>query len=80
MTTLLVTSGGARMVGAVGLAGVPLCPGGIQRFVDDLAVRRPAGSVLVHASAFRDLGPVGRFLFGWSPAVAGRMARGRGEW
>jgi hypothetical protein len=72
MTTLLVTSGGARMVGAVGLAGFPPRPGGIQRFVDDLAVRRPAGSVVICASMFRVPG-----LFGWRPAGAGRTAR---EW
>jgi phosphatidyl-myo-inositol dimannoside synthase len=42
MTTLLVTN------------DFPPRPGGIQQFVHNLAVRQPAGSVVVYASTFRD--------------------------
>ncbi|WP_327009087.1 glycosyltransferase family 4 protein [Dactylosporangium sp. NBC_01737] len=42
MTTLLITN------------DFPPRPGGIQQFVHNLAVRQPAGSVVVYASTFRD--------------------------
>ncbi|MET7421069.1 glycosyltransferase family 4 protein [Dactylosporangium sp. NPDC005555] len=42
MTTLLVTN------------DFPPRPGGIQQFVHNLAVRQPAGSVVVYCSTFRD--------------------------
>lgn len=39
----------------------PPRPGGIQAFVHNMAVRQPAGSVVVYASTWRDGGEVARF-------------------
>ncbi|MET9402496.1 glycosyltransferase family 4 protein [Kitasatospora sp. NPDC002965] len=39
----------------------PPRPGGIQAFVHNMAVRQPAGSVVVYASSWRDGGEVARF-------------------
>ncbi|MQS11890.1 glycosyltransferase family 4 protein [Streptomyces kaniharaensis] len=39
----------------------PPRPGGIQAFVHNMAVRQPAGSIVVYASTWRDGSEVGRF-------------------
>lgn len=39
----------------------PPRPGGIQAFVHNMAVRRPAGSIVVYASSWRDGREVARF-------------------
>ncbi|MFJ7272852.1 glycosyltransferase family 4 protein [Kitasatospora sp. NPDC098663] len=39
----------------------PPRPGGIQAFVHNMAVRQPAGSIVVYASTWRDGGEVARF-------------------